>query len=287
MVLAALATTDEQLRAAPYQVLQDWNHYYAGNLLIVLPDAFGTAAFLRDAPDWVAELDRLPPRQRAADRSGRDDHRVVEAKGQGPAREAADLFRRARRRCDHRDLQALRGPGAHGLRLGHQPHQRLRGLRAAADRRPQGDLAGLQGERRQRPPGGQALGQPAEGDRRSRRRSRATSRSSATRAWSSTRCWCDRAGPPASRCCSPRAPRLSPIGSGRPRLRGFDAVEFWRHSNKDLACHPRGARRDRPAARRHPLRADLQPHRSASSMHGSSRAWRGRATRRWRSAPSC
>jgi nicotinate phosphoribosyltransferase len=54
MVLAALADSEEQLRAAPYKVLQDWQRYYGGNLLIVLPDAFGTAAFLRDAPDWVA-----------------------------------------------------------------------------------------------------------------------------------------------------------------------------------------------------------------------------------------
>ncbi|RUT34415.1 nicotinate phosphoribosyltransferase [Arsenicitalea aurantiaca] len=61
MVLAALATTDKALRAAPYQVLQDWNQYYQGNLLIVLPDAFGTDAFLRDAPDWVADWTGFRP----------------------------------------------------------------------------------------------------------------------------------------------------------------------------------------------------------------------------------
>lgn len=66
MVLAALAPNDEALRAAPYRVLQDWNQYYGGNLLIVLPDAFGTTAFLRDAPDWVANWtgfrpDSMPP----------------------------------------------------------------------------------------------------------------------------------------------------------------------------------------------------------------------------------
>ncbi|MCO6050415.1 nicotinate phosphoribosyltransferase [Mesorhizobium sp. RP14(2022)] len=54
MVLAALANSDDELRASPYQVLKDWQRYYGGNLLIVLPDAFGTASFLRDAPDWVA-----------------------------------------------------------------------------------------------------------------------------------------------------------------------------------------------------------------------------------------
>lgn len=61
MVLAALSTTEEQLRSAPYRVLQDWNSYYGGNLLIVLPDAFGTDAFLRDAPDWVADWTGFRP----------------------------------------------------------------------------------------------------------------------------------------------------------------------------------------------------------------------------------
>lgn len=66
MVLAALAPNDEALKAAPYRVLQDWNQYYGGNLLIVLPDTFGTTAFLADAPDWVANWtgfrpDSMPP----------------------------------------------------------------------------------------------------------------------------------------------------------------------------------------------------------------------------------
>ena len=66
MVLAALAMDDKALRIAPYRVLEDWQRYYGGNLLVVLPDTFGTAAFLRDAPDWVADWtgfrpDSLPP----------------------------------------------------------------------------------------------------------------------------------------------------------------------------------------------------------------------------------
>jgi len=61
MVLAALANTEEELRASPYKVLQDWQRYYGGNLLIVLPDAFGTAAFLRDAPEWVADWTGFRP----------------------------------------------------------------------------------------------------------------------------------------------------------------------------------------------------------------------------------
>jgi nicotinate phosphoribosyltransferase len=61
MVLAALATGDKELRRAPYQVLRDWQRYYAGNLLIVLPDTFGTAAFLRAAPDWIADWTGFRP----------------------------------------------------------------------------------------------------------------------------------------------------------------------------------------------------------------------------------
>jgi len=61
MVLAALADTDEAVARAPYRVLEDWNGLYGGNLLIVLPDTFGTAAFLRDAPDWVADWTGFRP----------------------------------------------------------------------------------------------------------------------------------------------------------------------------------------------------------------------------------
>ena len=61
MVAAALARNDEELAAAPYQVMRDWNRLYGGNLLIVLPDAFGTAAFLRNAPAWVADWTGFRP----------------------------------------------------------------------------------------------------------------------------------------------------------------------------------------------------------------------------------
>jgi nicotinate phosphoribosyltransferase len=61
MVLAALADDEEALRRAPYQVLRDWQRYYAGNLLVVLPDTFGTTAFLRQAPDWIAEWTGFRP----------------------------------------------------------------------------------------------------------------------------------------------------------------------------------------------------------------------------------
>jgi nicotinate phosphoribosyltransferase len=61
MVFAALANSEQELKQSPYKVLQDWQRYYGGNLLIVLPDAFGTASFLRDAPDWVADWTGFRP----------------------------------------------------------------------------------------------------------------------------------------------------------------------------------------------------------------------------------
>ncbi|HTR13928.1 MAG TPA: nicotinate phosphoribosyltransferase [Roseiarcus sp.] len=55
MVYAAMARNEKELRASPYEVLKDWAQMYGGNLLVVLPDCFGSAAFLRNAPDWVAD----------------------------------------------------------------------------------------------------------------------------------------------------------------------------------------------------------------------------------------
>jgi nicotinate phosphoribosyltransferase len=54
MVYAAVAGDDAALRAAPYQVLADWQQDYQGNLLVILPDTYGTANFLAGAPDWVS-----------------------------------------------------------------------------------------------------------------------------------------------------------------------------------------------------------------------------------------
>ncbi|WP_292052226.1 MULTISPECIES: nicotinate phosphoribosyltransferase [unclassified Brevundimonas] len=62
MVVAAMAGADDKaLRDAPYRVLEEWRQTYHGNLLIVLPDAFGTKAFLDDAPDWLADWKGFRP----------------------------------------------------------------------------------------------------------------------------------------------------------------------------------------------------------------------------------
>lgn len=46
MVLAALATSDEELKDAQYDVLRQWENVYRGDLLVMLPDTFGTTQFL-------------------------------------------------------------------------------------------------------------------------------------------------------------------------------------------------------------------------------------------------
>jgi nicotinate phosphoribosyltransferase len=53
MAMAAMAKNDEELKTAQYRLLELWQQSYQGELLILLPDTFGTTQFLRDAPAWV------------------------------------------------------------------------------------------------------------------------------------------------------------------------------------------------------------------------------------------
>ncbi len=53
MVYAATAKNDDELAASPYAVLEDWQKDYQSNLLIALPDTYGTAGFLERAPEWL------------------------------------------------------------------------------------------------------------------------------------------------------------------------------------------------------------------------------------------
>ena len=55
MVLSSLSDTDDELRDSPYQVLSDWSEFYDDNLLIILPDTYGTTSFLKNAPEWVSD----------------------------------------------------------------------------------------------------------------------------------------------------------------------------------------------------------------------------------------
>lgn len=53
MVSAAIADNEAAIVEAPYKIMQQWQNCYDGNLLVALPDVFGTEAFLHNAPDFV------------------------------------------------------------------------------------------------------------------------------------------------------------------------------------------------------------------------------------------
>jgi len=55
MALAAMANDDEELKQSQYRLLEMWQRTYQGELLILLPDTFGTTQFLHGAPEWVAD----------------------------------------------------------------------------------------------------------------------------------------------------------------------------------------------------------------------------------------
>ncbi len=103
-------------------------------------------------------LDRLSSRQRAADHGRRRHHQMVEAEGPRSPREALGVLRWHGCRFDRGDVQAFRRPRPHLVRLGHQPHQRFRRLRAGWIGRSRSDLAGLQGDVGRRKARGQAVG---------------------------------------------------------------------------------------------------------------------------------
>ncbi len=54
MVYAALANGDAALALSPYDVLENWQKDYDGNLQVLLPDTFGSETFFERAPDWMA-----------------------------------------------------------------------------------------------------------------------------------------------------------------------------------------------------------------------------------------
>jgi nicotinate phosphoribosyltransferase len=55
MALAAMAEDDAQLKASQYHMLDLWQNTYQRELLVMLPDTFGTTQFLADAPEWVSD----------------------------------------------------------------------------------------------------------------------------------------------------------------------------------------------------------------------------------------
>jgi hypothetical protein len=63
MALAAMANNDEELKTAQYRLLELWQQSYQGELLILLPDTFGTTQFLRECAGLGGGLDGPAHRQ--------------------------------------------------------------------------------------------------------------------------------------------------------------------------------------------------------------------------------
>jgi nicotinate phosphoribosyltransferase len=55
MAMAAMASSDAELKESQYRMLELWQNTYQRELLVMLPDTFGTTQFLADAPEWVAD----------------------------------------------------------------------------------------------------------------------------------------------------------------------------------------------------------------------------------------
>lgn len=84
MVYAALAKNDAELLQSPYTVLSDWANYYNERLRVILPDAFGTTALLRNAPDWVADWTGLRPDSKPPMEAMQEYLDYLAAKGRDP-----------------------------------------------------------------------------------------------------------------------------------------------------------------------------------------------------------
>ncbi len=123
MVEAALTNNDAELAEAPYRVLEQWRSQYGGNLLIALPDTFGTAAFLRHAPDWLAGWTGFRPDSAPPISAGEEIIAWWEAHGIDPHGKLLIFFRRRGHRQHRTGLPPLPRPGANEFRLGHQSHQ--------------------------------------------------------------------------------------------------------------------------------------------------------------------
>lgn len=71
MTLAAIKAsqggTDDEIRQTQYDVLQGWQNEYSGNVLVALPDTFGTSQFLEDAPQYLSNWRGFRPDSKAPD----------------------------------------------------------------------------------------------------------------------------------------------------------------------------------------------------------------------------
>jgi nicotinate phosphoribosyltransferase len=85
MVYAALADSDDDLRHAPIRVLEDWAKLYDGDLLVLLPDTFGSAHFLAAAPDFAADWAGARPDSKPPIEAGEELIAWWKQRGRDPA----------------------------------------------------------------------------------------------------------------------------------------------------------------------------------------------------------
>jgi nicotinate phosphoribosyltransferase len=84
MVYTALADDEQQMLKAPYDVLADWQQDYAGNLLIILPDTYGTSRFLDNAPDWLSNWKGIRIDSKDPIEGGEEAIRFWKSRGRDP-----------------------------------------------------------------------------------------------------------------------------------------------------------------------------------------------------------
>ena len=102
MAMAALAKNEEELRTAQYRLLELWQQSYQGELLILLPDTFGTTQFLEQRAGVGGGLDGPAHRQQRSVVAGDEYIAWLERQGRDPRQQAADCLRCARCGADSR-----------------------------------------------------------------------------------------------------------------------------------------------------------------------------------------
>jgi nicotinate phosphoribosyltransferase len=79
-----MAASEEELKQSQYRLLELWQQTYQGELLILLPDTFGTTQFLRHAPDWVADWTGQRADSKDPELAGEEYIAWLESRGRDP-----------------------------------------------------------------------------------------------------------------------------------------------------------------------------------------------------------
>ena len=165
MVYAALAEDDEALFEAQYKVLRDWAKMYGGNLLVVLPDCFGTTSFLSNAPDWVADWKGARPDFKQPIAAARELIDWWKERGRDPREKLVVLSDAMDIDSIEEAVRALRGQVNLSIGWGTNLTNDFVGCApAGVGRTAQGDFVRLQGCRGGRAAGGQTVRQSQQGD---------------------------------------------------------------------------------------------------------------------------